>query len=474
MVYDTLLGLDAEQTIRPQMVDSWTESDDHLTYTFTLRDKLAFSDGSPVTAEDVLASWTRWAETDGAGQMINTFLAGLDAVDAKTFRVRLKEPFGQLTYVLAKPMAMPLFVKPAKIVKGLPARTQFTDPLGSGPFIMLKDQWVAGSKVVYARNPNYVPRAEPASGVAGGKRVMFDRVEWLAIPDPATQAAALRNGEVDFIESPTLDLVPMLKSSKGVQVQALWPTGSEGTMRINWTNPPFDNPIARRAIYNFVSQPDMILAALGDPALGQVCGALLICGSPNGSEYGAELLTSKDPEDVRLKRGMEMLKEGGYTGQTIVIMDPQDQPIMHRATQVLYAAMTKAGVNVELQTMDWATLVTRRTVKGSGAEFVAPVPDHGRPARPGQSGVPRADVGFLRQGLVRLAVRCRTRTTARSVDPRDRPGEGALACRGHPASRGAGGGLHPLRPVPHAVGLARQPRRAADGSGNGGVLEHST
>ena len=104
-----------------------------------------------------------------------------------------------------------------------------------------------------------------------------------------------------------------------------------------------------------------------DPALGQVCGALLICGSPNGSEYGAELLTSKDPEDVRLKRGMEMLKEGGYTGQTIVIMDPQDQPIMHRATQVLYAAMTKAGVNVELQTMDWATLVTRRTVKGSGA-----------------------------------------------------------------------------------------------------------
>ena len=78
MVYDTLLGLDATQTIRPQMADSWTESDDHLTYTFTLRDKLAFSDGSPVTAEDVLASWTRWAETDGAGQMINRVLAGLD------------------------------------------------------------------------------------------------------------------------------------------------------------------------------------------------------------------------------------------------------------------------------------------------------------------------------------------------------------------------------------------------------------
>ena len=366
MVYDTLLGLDAKQTIRPQMADSWTESDDHLTYTFTLRDKLAFSDGSPVTAEDVLASWTRWAETDGAGQMINTFLAGLDAVDAKTFRVRLREPFGQLTYVLAKPMAMPLFVKPARFVKGLPARTQFADPLGSGPFIMLKDQWVAGSKVVYARKQVEVPRAEPASGVAGGKRAMSDRIEWLAIPIRRRRLPHCAKARSTSSNSPTLELVPMLKSSKGVQVKALWPTGSEGTMRINWTNPPFDNPIARHAIYNFVSQPDMIMAVLGDPALGQVCGALLVCGSPNGSEYGVRIAHVDGARRRAPKRGMEMLKQGGYTGQKIVIMDPQDQPIMHRATQVLAATMQKAGVNVDLQTMDWATLVTRRTVKGSG------------------------------------------------------------------------------------------------------------
>lgn len=364
MVYDTLLGLDENQAIKPQMADSWTESEDHLTYTFTLRDKLAFSDGTPVTAEDVVASWTRWAETDGAGMMINTFLAGLDAVDAKTFRVRLKEPFGQLTYVLAKPMAMPMFVRPAKIVKGLPARTQYSDPLGSGPFIMKKDEWVAGSKVVYVRNPLYVPRAEPASGIAGGKRALVERVEWVAIPDAATQVAALRNGEVDFIETLTPDLIPALRSTKGLRVEPLFPGGSEGTLRVNWTNPPFDNPIARRAIYNFVNQADMIQAVLGDPALGQVCGALLICGSPNGSEYGAELLISNEPEAVRLKRGMEMLKEGGYKGEKIVLLDPADQPIMHGASQVLFGAMKKAGVNIEMQTMDWATVVSRRAVKG--------------------------------------------------------------------------------------------------------------
>ena len=342
MVYDTLLGLDANQQIQPQMADRFELSDDKLTYTFHLRDKLAFSDGTPVTAEDVAASWIRWAEADGAGQMIATFLAGLDAVDARTLRVRLKEPFPQLPYVLAKPMAIPMFVKPAKIVKGLSARTQFSDPLGSGPFIMRKDEWVAGSKTVYVKNPGYVPRAEPASGIAGGKVAKVERVEWVVIPDPSTQASALRNGEVDFVESPTLDLIPMLRSSRGVVVEERWPTGSQGTLRVNWTNPPFDNPIARQAMYSFVNQRDMILAALGDEKLGQVCGALLICGSPNGSEYGAETLIANEPEDVRLKRGMEMLRAGGYKGEKIVVLDPSDQPIMNRATQVLVAAIPSA------------------------------------------------------------------------------------------------------------------------------------
>ncbi|MCW3475535.1 ABC transporter substrate-binding protein [Limobrevibacterium gyesilva] len=367
MVYDTLFGLDAEQRIKPQMVDTWTESPDHLTYTFTLRDGLRFSDGAPVTAEDVVVSWNRWAERDGAGQIIAGFLAGLDVVDARTVRVRLKEPMGQLLYALAKPMAMPMFVMPARVQRGVSGSEQIKDPTGSGPFIMKRDEWVAGSKVVYVRNPGYVPRAEPASGIAGGKRALVERVEWINIPDPATQAAALQRGEVDFVEQPSLDLVASLKRAPGLVVEPLWPTGTEGTLRVNHLNPPFDNPLARRALHNFILQPDMIMAVLGDPALGQVCGALLVCGSPNGSEYGAELLVSKDPTETRLKRGMEMLRAAGYNGEKIIILDPQDQPIQHGATQVLADAMRKAGVNVDMQTMDWATLVTRRTNKAPGA-----------------------------------------------------------------------------------------------------------
>src|SRR3954447_10897239 len=142
MVYDTLFGLDADQQIRPQMVERWTESPDHLTWTFTLRDGLRFSDGAPVTADDVVVSWNRWAERDAAGQITATFLKSLEAVDERTVRAVLREPFGQLLYVLAKPMAMPMFVMPSRVARGVPGTEQVKDPTGSGPFAMKMDEWV--------------------------------------------------------------------------------------------------------------------------------------------------------------------------------------------------------------------------------------------------------------------------------------------------------------------------------------------
>jgi peptide/nickel transport system substrate-binding protein len=366
MVYDTLFGIDSEQRIHPQMVENVTISDDRLTYTFTLRPGQKFTDGAPVTAEDVVVSWNRWAERDAAGQTTATFLRSLEVVDASTFRAVLKEPFGQLLFALAKPQAMPMFVMPARVARGVPGTEQVQDATGSGPFRMLRDQWVAGVRVVYERNPGYVSRAEPASGIAGGKRALVERVEWVNLPDTQTQVAALQRGEVDFVEQPQADLVPLLRRSRGVQVGVLHNTGSQGTMRVNHLNPPFDNPAARRALHNFILQPDMILAVTGDASLGRVCGALLICGSPNGSEHGSELITSRDPAEVRIRRGAEQLRAAGYDGRPIVILHPTDQPIMHGSTLVLADALRRGGINVDLQSMDWATLVTRRTSKEAG------------------------------------------------------------------------------------------------------------
>ncbi len=366
MVYDTLLGTDEAMQIRPQMVDRWTISDDRMVYTFTLRDRLAFSDGAPVTSADVVASLKRWMVVDSAGQYVAEALAALETLDAKTFVIRLNKPFPQLLYSLAKPSAVPTFIFPARVVDGLPANKQLADPTGSGPFILKRDEWVAGSKVVYTRNPGYIPRDEKPSSIAGGKHVYVDRVEWLNITDAATQNAALQTGEIDFIQFAPPDLIASLRKTKGVIVRPLWPVGIQGHMRLNWTNPPFDNQGIRHAIHNFVHQPDMIMAVMGNMQDGKVCGAMAMCGSAAGSEEGAELLLSTDPEPVRLKRGIEMMRAAGYKGEPIVVLDATDQVMQHNATLVLVEAMRKAGVNVDLQTVDWGTVTSRRTIKGPG------------------------------------------------------------------------------------------------------------
>jgi peptide/nickel transport system substrate-binding protein len=199
MVYDTLFAMDEKLQIKPQMLERHSMSADGLTYTFTLRDGLKWHDGGNVTSADVVASLQRWGQRDGMGQLLMARTAELVAVDAKTTRLKLKEPWGLVLDALGKPSSQVPFIMPERIAK-TPATQSITDPVGSGPFIMKKEEWVPGSKIVYVKNPAYVPRNEPPSGLAGGKRALVDRVEWLYMPDPQTAANAVRSGELDIFE----------------------------------------------------------------------------------------------------------------------------------------------------------------------------------------------------------------------------------------------------------------------------------
>ena len=103
MVYDTLFAMDAKGDIRPQMVDKYELSADKLTYTMTLRDGLLWHDGKPVTAEDCVASIKRWAAKDSLGQKMYSFVKDVQVVNAKTFKIVLKEQTGLVLQALGKP-----------------------------------------------------------------------------------------------------------------------------------------------------------------------------------------------------------------------------------------------------------------------------------------------------------------------------------------------------------------------------------
>ncbi|HYD05152.1 MAG TPA: ABC transporter substrate-binding protein, partial [Reyranella sp.] len=292
MIYDVLFARDANGEIKPQMAEKAEVSPDKLTWTISLRDGLEWHDGKPVTAEDCVASIKRWAVRDSLGQQMMSFVGEMKALDAKSFQIVLKEPFGLVLDALGKPSSNVPFMMPKRIAD-TDAGKQIDDYTGSGPFIFKKDEWKPGEKVVYVKNPKYKPRSEPPSLLAGGKVVKVDRVEWLAIPDPSTAVNALLTGEIDIIESTVPDLLPVLKGDKNVALFTFNKPGSQIIMRMNHLHPPFDNLKARQAVQYAITQEDFLRAQVGDPNLYQACNAPLGCGSRYDKKYG-DLLIKAD------------------------------------------------------------------------------------------------------------------------------------------------------------------------------------
>ena len=358
MVYDTLFAMDAKFQVKPQMVDKWDISKDKLTYTFTLRDGLKFHDGRPVKSSDCIASVDRWSKRDALGQKLAEATEGWTAVDDKTFRLKLRKPFPFALEALAKPSSNVPFIMPERIAKTDPFKN-IDDATGSGPFKFVKAEWVPGNKVVYVKNTDYVPRKEAPSWASGGKVVKVDRVEWIYIPDSAIAAAALNAGEADIWEQLPPDLIPVLARNKDITVKNLDPLGSMGIIRFNFLNPPFNNEKMRQALLYMVNQQDYVIGIAGDAKNGHPCYSYFTCGTPLSSEVAAEPLKGK--RDI--EKAKQLVKESGYKGEKIVIIDATDQPIVHAQSLLTLDILKKLGLNAEIQAGDWGTLITRRAVK---------------------------------------------------------------------------------------------------------------
>ena len=357
MIYDTLFATDANNAVKPQMVDKYEVSPDKTTWSFTLRDGLEWHDGKPVTAEDCVASLKRWAARDPMGQKLWDFVAELKATGDRSFVLKLREPYGLVLDTLGKPSSNVPFMMPKRIADTDPFK-QIDSQVGSGPFIYVNAESKPGERHVYVRNPKYRPRAEPASSLAGGKVAKVDRVEFIDMPDPQQQVNALIAGEIDMVEQVPHDLIPVLKAEKGVQIVNWNPLGQQFIIRFNWLTKPFDNPKIRQAALYAMRQEDYLKATVGEQQYYKVCTAAFVCGTPNGVEIKGDLLTKPDFE-----KSKALLKEAGYDGTPVVLMQSTTLPVLTNMAPVTKALLEQGGFKVDMQPMDWQTLVSRRAKK---------------------------------------------------------------------------------------------------------------
>jgi len=353
-VFDTLFGLDAQYQPQPQMLERFELSGDRLEWTLTLRQALRFHDGNPVVAQDVVASLKRFGKRNLLGQTLFSLVTEIVASDATTVKISLSRPFSLLPYTLASASAS---IMPERLAN-TPDNVAIKEMIGSGPFKFLPEQWVSGSKVEYAKATEYVPRTEGiASNTAGPKLVHIDSLKWLIIPDRATAVAALQNNEVDGIELVDNDFIPMLRKNPRIElIKNALP--SIFIMRFNHLHAPFDNVEMRRAILSVISQSDFMMAANGAdfPEYWNAQCGVFAPGTPMASEAGMEKLNGKRD----LGRARKRIKEAGYKGETIVILDPVDAAPYHACALVTEDLFKQLGLKTELRPMNWGTYLQRR------------------------------------------------------------------------------------------------------------------
>ncbi len=361
MCWDTLYGIDSQFRPQPQLAEGHTVEDDGRRWIFTLRDQIKFHDGERIRAADAVASIKRWMPKDTHGQTLLARLDDIRALDDRRFELRLTRPFGLMLDSLGKVSSYPCFIYPQRFAEIDPAKP-FTEIVGSGPYRFLADERVSGARVAYQRFDGYIPTPVGTPDmVAGPKLARFERMEWTVMPDPATAAAAMQAGEMDWWETVDPDLNPLLAHTPSVTLDRIDGGGTYASLRFNQLHAPFDDPKVRCALFDIVSQTDFMQSVAGDDAKMYQNGVgYFPVASPLASEAGMTALTARrDPA-----KAVAALAAAGQANAKLVALHATDVSNQRALMSIGVDMLRRAGFDVDDATSDWGTLLQRRANRG--------------------------------------------------------------------------------------------------------------
>jgi len=354
MVYDTLFALDDALVARPQMVESHLVSADGLEHAIGLRPGLRWHDGGEVTAEDCIASIRRWAQVDPFGRDLMARVKAIEPTGRTSFTITLDRPFPLLPEALARPLGTVPFMMPARLAATPPGQA-IDEAIGSGPFRLVQRS-VGLYRTLYEKNTDYLPRAEPARLLAGGKHALVDRVELLYMPDTATAVFYLNAGTLDY-----WDLMPAIAPAHvtrnpDVVVRAREPFGQLALLRLNHRVKPFDAVRLRRAAALAIDRAAIVTALAKLVNESWPCASAFACALPGGEAPRPDARPAPD----RREAARRLVREAGYDGRPVLLLSASDQPEIEAVVQAVAMQLRLAGFVVRIESMPWQDLARRR------------------------------------------------------------------------------------------------------------------
>ena len=325
-VYDTLVEPGEDLVMEPALAESWETSDDLLTWTFELREDVTFHDGSPLTADDVVASFERIAE-QGENSFRLDPVAEFNAADDATVELVLNNPAPNLLEQVGAFKGMAI-VPAASIEDG----TLGDEPVGTGPFSFAS--FTPGDSVVIERFDDYW----------GDEGPYLDEIRFQVIPDEGVKLTNLETGEVDWIDSVPPEQLDALEGSDDV-VLGRTAGNDYWYMALNNTREPYDDPDVRRAIAYAIDIEVITEAAKFDAATPNETAI------PETSFWYHDYAPfGHDPDEAQ-----RLLDEAGVSGLTMDLMVTNEFPETVTAAQVIADQLEGVGITVDIRTEDFST-----------------------------------------------------------------------------------------------------------------------
>jgi peptide/nickel transport system substrate-binding protein len=350
-MYETLYTYDREYNAAPMLAESHTVSDSGRTYTVRLRRGVKFHNGREMTSADVVASLRRWGRLATQGKAVWRNVEGVEAKDPYTVAMYLKEPSGALLMGLARPNNGAV-VYPKEVVEAA-GDNPVKEYVGTGPFRFVEHK--PDRHVRVARFKEYAARTDAPNWASGKRTAYVDEILFIPVPDVAVRLAGVETGEYHYAQQIKPDQYERAKSLPGVNAGVIKPAGWS-TAVLNHKQGLMTDKRVRQAFQAALDMEPIMAAGWGNKAFYRVDPGLMHLEQPQWhSKIGGELYNQRNPA-----KAQKLLKDAGYAGAPVRWVTTKEYEWMYKNALVAKQQLEGAGFKIDLQVVDWATLVQRR------------------------------------------------------------------------------------------------------------------
>lgn len=347
-VYEPLYTFDAKWNVVPMLAEAAPKiSADGKTYSIALRKDVQLHSGRALNADDVVASLQRWMEQSPRGKAVGKQIASIAAKGPLALEIVLKEPYAPLLAQLALPSGMAAIMAKESIA------TPLKDFVGTGPYRFKErrpDQFV-----LLSRFDQYSARSEPASGY-GGKRVAhIAELRFVPVPNANTRVEGALAGQYDFADLLPTEALPRLEKASGKTLPIMTPAFGFPYLVLNTKEGVMASQPLRQALQIALGEGEMLAAGFGDTRFFAVEGNHFPKASPFYSEAGTAHYNQRNAPKAK-----EAAAKAGYKGEPIRVLTSRQYDFHYNMALLMAEQLKRAGFKVDLNVVDWATLVQRR------------------------------------------------------------------------------------------------------------------